>query len=379
MRGGITYVGLNREDSVTDLDSFGKLFNICNPFNRLGVVSFQLLENGFCAVIEQEADGNFFAPKASRASDSMQVRLGVCLRAIPVGGQIVVDDGIDCQHIDATTEQVGGDEYARGSSAKFVNDAVSLLGCHVATVQHRHSMYVVSQPLRERVGLMSGAHKDDALPQRKQCVNVGQNGEALLLFAHVNVVLFDLVKRQGLSFNRNLQHLHVPRQVALDSDGLIAHAVQIDHLVGLVQHENHNGRGGELALLDKLHELSGRAHQNVLANDAQAGGGSVLAALLLGGLDCKRGGGAREVAQRDVDVANRARELPGGHEAQRLRGEGVGIDARQHSQHEGGGLPEPLCACAMKFLYSPLAGGIRAGWWPGSWRAWRRSCGRCPS
>ena len=53
---------------------------------------------------------------------------------LPVGGQVVVDDQRDLLDVDASGQEVGGDQDAGGPGAELAHDDVTLLLVHVAVL-----------------------------------------------------------------------------------------------------------------------------------------------------------------------------------------------------------------------------------------------------
>merc|ERR1719188_1380014 len=81
-------------------------------------------------VVSHEVDSYSLPTKPSTTTNSVNVIL-------PIGWKIEVDDKRDLLDINASSQDVCGDEYPRGSAPELLHDHVSLLLVHVS-VKGRH-------------------------------------------------------------------------------------------------------------------------------------------------------------------------------------------------------------------------------------------------
>merc|ERR1712194_828653 len=70
-------------------------------------------------VILHEVDGNAFAAKTARPSNSVDIELSVV-------GEVVAYDERHLLHVEPAAPQVGGDQHAAGPRAELLHDGVAL-------------------------------------------------------------------------------------------------------------------------------------------------------------------------------------------------------------------------------------------------------------
>ena len=86
--------------------SFHDFGDIEGEFFDLGVIVLAQIGKELRVSRGDEVDGDSLATEAARSTNSVDV-LG------SVSGEVVVDDEVDLLDVDASTEQIGGDEDSR--------------------------------------------------------------------------------------------------------------------------------------------------------------------------------------------------------------------------------------------------------------------------
>ena len=146
-----------------------------------------------------EVDGNSLTAEAARATDTVQVVLGL-------RGQVIVDDQGDLLDVDAAGKQVGGDEDAGGSRAELAHDDVAGVLVHVA-VGGRHGVVALAHLVGEPVDLAARVGEDDRLGDGQGLVQVAQGLELPLLALHVDVELLDTLEGQLVALDQDTDGL----------------------------------------------------------------------------------------------------------------------------------------------------------------------------
>eukprot|EP00961_Rhodomonas_salina_P167062 2251261-Rhodomonas_salina.2 len=263
----------------------------------LGVVELLDVTHVAHVVAGDEVDGDTLTPEAPGATDTMDV-------VLPVGGEVVVDDERDLLHVDATREEIGGDEHARGAGAELAHDELAALLVHVA-VQRRDREVAARHLLEEPVHLAPRVDVDDGLRDRQRLVQVAQRLQLPVLPLHRNVELLDSLERELVLLHQDAHRVahEVPRDLEhLDRHGRaeeadlhlrgqeLEHVVDLPshthhtththeeakpradlvleaagkHLVGLVEHEDLHAVCAERAAVDHVVHAARRAHDNLL-------------------------------------------------------------------------------------------------------------------
>ena len=72
-----------------------------------------------------EVDGDTLSPESTGSTDTMDV-------VLTVRGQVVVDHQRHLLHVDASRQQIGGDEDTGGAGAELSHDQITFTLVHVA-------------------------------------------------------------------------------------------------------------------------------------------------------------------------------------------------------------------------------------------------------
>lgn len=120
-----------------------------------------------------------------------------------VAGQVVVDDEVDLLDVNASAEQIGGDEDAAGSTSELLHDVDSLSHVHVAGDAGDHEL-VLGQSLGQLLDSLLSVGEDHALGDGHVLVELEQGSELLAVLLQRDVELLDTFQGQLLVFHQNL-------------------------------------------------------------------------------------------------------------------------------------------------------------------------------
>mmetsp|Transcript_83575 Transcript_83575/g.241391 ORF Transcript_83575/g.241391 Transcript_83575/m.241391 type:complete len:343 (+) Transcript_83575:25-1053(+) len=200
--------------------------------------------------VRHEIDGHALPAEAPAAADAVEVILHV-------RRQVVVDHQRHLLHVDATCEQVRGDEHAGRAGAELAHHQVALLLVQVR-MHRRHREVALHHLVCEEVDLPARVAVDDRLGDRQGLVEVAERVELPLFLLDGDIELTDTLERKlvllhqdadGITHElrrqvqdlrghggREKAHLHIRRQGLEDVVNLVLEPTG-EHLVGLVQDE----------------------------------------------------------------------------------------------------------------------------------------------
>ncbi len=135
-----------------------------------------------------EVDSHTLSAESSTTTDPMDVILAI-------RRQIVVDDQRDLLHVDTTSQQIGGDQHARGTRTELLHDHITLALVHVA-MHGRDGEVTCRQLVREPVHFSARVAEDDRLRDGHRLVQIRQRVELPVLLLDGDVELLDALKGQ---------------------------------------------------------------------------------------------------------------------------------------------------------------------------------------
>ena len=291
-------------------------------------------------------DGLAGTARATRAADAVDVGLRVVR-------DVVVEHVRDALDVQAAGGDVGGHEDVQAAVAQLVHGALALLLGDVA-VDGGGGEPAGAQLFSQFLGLILGAHEHDhrlelghledagdrvelVAVRREQVAlrDVGVGARLRLdgdLFRVVQVVAGDAADRVRHR-RREQRHLLGVRGVFQDALNVFLEA-HVEHLVGLVQHQETQVGNVQGALLQVVDHSSRGTHDD-LGTAAQPG---QLDAVRLATVDRQDAHAADVVCERLEGVGHLQRQLTRRREHERLRVALVRIDLGQHRQRERRGL-----------------------------------------
>ena len=311
-----------------------------------------------------EGDGRALAPGAARTADAVDIALRI-LR------QRVVDDVRKVRHVDAARRNVGGHQDVDRPVAELAQDLFALGLRHVA-VQPLGSVAVRCEARRHLVRADLRAAEDDAVKIRFD-VDDARQGVELVGLAHLEI---DLVRQIGGQVLRlDAQHLRIAHVSLRQPDDPFGHRgreeqhaavgarmihdlfdifekTHIEHLVGLVQHQETDLVEFERAAADVVQHAARGPHDDVHAARQTA---QLLA----------HGGPSVDGRDREPPPGVEAQELFGGLHGQFARrdeDEGLHPVGRmfgllEYRQSESGG----LARAGLGLCYDVVSAGEQAG------------------
>lgn len=207
---------------------------MCVLLDEVGHVHGHLLDLGAVELLDlthhadivsgDEVDSDTLTTETATTTDTVDVVLAV-------GGEVVVDDQRDLLDVDATSQQVGGDEDTRGARAELLHDKVTLGLVHV-TVHGRDSKVAGGELVGEPVDLSAGVAEDDSLGDGDGLVQVGQGVELPLLLLDGDVELLDTLKGELVLLDEDTNG--VAHELGGDLENVLGHGGgQQNHLGGL--------------------------------------------------------------------------------------------------------------------------------------------------
>lgn len=103
--------------------------------------------------VVDEIDADTCAAKSARATDAMEVNFGVG-HVVAVEGHVIVDDETDLEHVDASGQDIGGDQNLVFTTAEIIHSAVAHFRVHGA-VKGTDGMTQFSHAARDFFGRVS--------------------------------------------------------------------------------------------------------------------------------------------------------------------------------------------------------------------------------
>lgn len=344
--GCVVAVGLNTQtdddnDNLHEVNHVGWHFLDFRVVERLNVVERTLI------VLGDEVDGHSLATETTTTSNSVQKKTTFGeytseedkFRHLPmdvvfaVRRQVVVDDQRHLLHVNATGQQIGGDQDTRRSSTELLHDHITLVLVHVS-VNGGHGEVALSHFSGEVVDLATRVTEDDRLCHRHGLVQIAQCANLPLLTVDKHIELLDTIQGQLLLLDQNLdgvahkaladlQHIgrHCGRQQYDLHFGVQGTKHLLDlvlettrqHLVSLVQHEHLDLVGAQHLAADHVRDTTGRADDDVRAR-------LQLAHIVthVGATDARVARGVQEVAQRQHHLLDLGGQLACRRQDQRL-------------------------------------------------------------
>lgn len=253
-----------------------KVVEVLGHFLNLGVeMLLDLLDEAGVGGAD-EVDGGTLATVAASATDSVDV-------VLLLEGELVVDDEADLLHVDASGEEVGGDQDAGGAGTELLHDHVASHLVHLS-VHDGDAEVVLLHLFCELNDSLLGVAIDEGLVDVEVAVQVEEHVHLPLLLLYGDVVLLDTFEGELLVLDQNLGGL--PHEVLgqlqdveghrggeegdLDLAGEVLEDVldlllepAREHLVGLVEHEDLQVVALEEALLHHVMDAPGGADHDV--------------------------------------------------------------------------------------------------------------------
>ena len=115
-------------------------------FDGCVVEALDILQQPF-VILGDKVDGHSLAAEATGASNPVQVVLGLC-------GEVIIDDQGDLLHINASGQQVSGDEHPGGARSELAHDDIASILVHV-TVSGRNCVVLLGHLVCQPVDLQS--------------------------------------------------------------------------------------------------------------------------------------------------------------------------------------------------------------------------------
>ena len=293
-----------------------------------------------------EADRVARPARTARAADAVHVRLGV-------DRQVEVHDVADALDVEAARGDVGGHQDVELAGLQLVDCALALRLGHVA-VDRGGRVAAGAELLGEGLGLVLGAGEDDHALEGLDLEDAGQ-GIHLLRVRHDEVALRDVRGRRGLRLDVDLvgvfqvrareaadlgRHRRREERDLLAGGGVgedrldVFGEAHLEHLVGLVEHEEAQLRQVERALVEVVHDATGGADDHVHA----AAERRQLLPVALSAVDGQHVHTAQVRRVRLERLAHLQGELARGSEHERLRRLLRQVELREDRQRERGRL-----------------------------------------
>ena len=259
----------------------------------------------------------------------------------------------DAVDVEAAGGDVGRHQDVELAVLQLVDGALAL-GLRDVAVDRGGGVAAGAELLGERLGLVLRAREDDHALEGLDLEDAGQ-GIHLLRVGDDEVSLRDVRRRRRLGLDVDLVGiLQIRAREAADlrrhgrreerdllaggrlgEDRLdVFREAHLEHLVGLVEHEEAQLGEVERALVEVIHDAPGRADDDVHA----AAEGRQLLAVALPAVDRQHMHSAQPRGVRLERLAHLQRQLAGRGEHERLRGLLRQVELRQDRQRERGGL-----------------------------------------
>lgn len=288
---------------------------------------------------------------------------------LAVGGQIVVDNQRDLLDIDATGEQVSGNEDTRRAGTELLHDNITLGLFHV-TVHGGDSEVTGSELVGKPVDLSAGVAEDDGLGDGDSLVEIRKRVELPLLLLNSNVELLDTLEGELLLLDQDTDG--VPHELGGHLQNILGHGSgeQSDlgglgkeledvvdllgettlvllapprksiedetyrkHLISLIQNEQLHVVGLQDAALDHVVNTTGGTDNDLRAVTES---GHVLADV--GATNAGMALNAHEVTDGDNDLLDLLGQLTSRSKDESLARLQVGVDLLESSNRESGSL-----------------------------------------
>lgn len=325
------------------LDEVG---NVHGHLLDLGAVELLNLAHHSDVIGGNEVDSNTLTAETTTTTDAVDV-------VLTVGGEIVVDDKGDLLDVDATSEEIGGDQDTGRTRAEFLHNQVTLGLVHV-TVHGGDSEIASSQLVGKPVDLPAGVAEDDSLGDRDSLVQIREGIELPLLLLDSDVELLDTLEGELILLDEDTDG--VTHELGGDLEDVLRHGGRqkndlstlgkelenvVDllrettrqHLIGLVEDEHLHAVRLEETALDHVLDTTGSTNNDlrtvleslhVITNAGTANAGVAL--------------DVHEVTDGDDDLLDLLGQLTGGSENQSLAGLDAGVDLLEDRNGEGSGL-----------------------------------------
>mmetsp|Transcript_13433 Transcript_13433/g.34256 ORF Transcript_13433/g.34256 Transcript_13433/m.34256 type:complete len:324 (-) Transcript_13433:313-1284(-) len=243
--------------------------------NLSGVKLFNVSENADVVVLH-EVDCNTLAPKSTRPTNSVNVKLSVV-------GKVIVDDKGHLRHIKTPCPHVCGDEHTLLAAAELLHDLVSLVLRHVS-MHGCNSEIVLPHLLGQPVHLAARIAENDCLCDGQGVVQVTQRVELPLLLLHCHEKLLDALQRQLIALHKDADgvghelgchvedltwqgggddhHLRGWGKVAVHIINLLLKALA-QHFVGLVKDKQLDVTSAKIPPTDHIEHTAGSSGHNM--------------------------------------------------------------------------------------------------------------------
>ena len=292
---------------------------------------------------QHEVDGRSLTTVSTGATDPVDV-------VLLLAWQFVVDDESDLLDIDATSEQVSGDEHSDGTRSELLHDDLTLLLVHLS-VEGGHDEVLLGHRLLELVDSALGVAVDDGLLDVEVRVEIEEHLHLPLGLLHSDVILVDTFKSELLVLHEDLGWVshevvgelqNVGRQGGREQADLDVRGQELEdlldlgleaareHLIGLIKDEELQVVGLEEASSHHVVDTAWGADNDVLALSEDA---DVL--LDNGSTDASVDLGAQVLTDRVHDESDLHRKLTRGRDDQSLSLVAGRVDALQTTDSEG--------------------------------------------
>jgi hypothetical protein len=180
------------QETEADLDEVG---DVHRHLLDLGAVELLNLTHHADIVSGDEVDGDTLSAETTTTTNTVDVILAV-------GGKVVVDDQGNLLDVNATSQEISGNEDTGRSGTELLHNQVTLSLVHV-TVHGRDSEVTGGEAVSEPVDLFAGVAEDDGLGDGDSLVQVGEGIELPLLLLNGNVELLDTFQGKLVLLDQN--------------------------------------------------------------------------------------------------------------------------------------------------------------------------------
>jgi len=171
---------------VVKKDGLDKVGNVHGHLLDLSAVELLDLSHHADILSGNEVNRDTLSAETTAATNAVDVVLAV-------GGQIIVDDQRDLLNVNATSQEVGGNQDTRRAGSELLHDKVTLGLVHI-TVHSRDSEITGRELVGEPVNLSAGVAEDDSLGDGDSLVQIREGIELPLLLLHSNVELLNTLQ-----------------------------------------------------------------------------------------------------------------------------------------------------------------------------------------
>mmetsp|Transcript_34960 Transcript_34960/g.54646 ORF Transcript_34960/g.54646 Transcript_34960/m.54646 type:complete len:483 (+) Transcript_34960:1231-2679(+) len=229
-------------------------------------------------VASDEVDGNTLTTETAGTTNPVDVIL-------PVGGEVVVDDQGNLLDVNATSQQVGGDQHTGGSGTELAHDKLTTLLVHIP-MKSRDGEVTLGHLVQQPVHLTPSVDVDDGLSDGESLVEIAKGVQLPVLTLNTDVELLDTLEGKLVLLHEDanrvphevpgdLKHLHGHgggEQANLHLGGQkLEHVIDLvleatgKHLVSLVKSEDLHLVGPKGATVDHVMDTARGADNNILA------------------------------------------------------------------------------------------------------------------